>query len=492
MEKPEASGVQPQAGKTAWAGRFTAGPDALAQRFTASIGFDQRLAEVDIRGSIAHAEMLGHCGIIDRADADAIVAGLTELLDDVKAGKVEWDLADEDIHMNVERRLAERIGEAAGRLHTARSRNDQVATDTRLWLREQIDCLLQEIGAMQETLLGLAEKHIDAILPGYTHTQHAQPVLLAHHLLAYFWMLDRDRERLGQCRARVNVMPLGSGALAGTPHPIDRQFVADRLGFEAISENSMDAVADRDFAIETVADTSLVMMHLSRLCNELVLWQAREFSFIMMDDSMTTGSSIMPQKKNPDIAELVRGKSGRVYGDLIAILTVMKGLPLTYNSDMQEDKEQLFDAVDTARACLAVVTRLLQTTTFRTDRMESALNGDYSTATDLADWLTRKGMPFREAHHLVGSLVQHAEQVGISLESLSEADLCEVSSILDSDALRCLQPRESAAARLSHGGTGADRVREQIERAHLKVEQSWQETHGRVGALPQHPSLPLP
>lgn len=467
MEKPDPT----PAPKKAWGGRFSSGADKLAEGFTASISFDRRLAEVDIRGSIAHAEMLGRCGIITAVDSTILVDGLKALLVDVQAGKVAWDPADEDIHMNVERRLYERVGDVAGRLHTARSRNDQVATDTRLWLREQLDDTLQQIKTFQETLVSLAEQHLGAILPGYTHTQHAQPVLLSHHLLAYFWMMARDHERLAQCRKRVNVLPLGAGALAGTPHPIDRSFVAERLGFDSVAENSMDAVSDRDFAIEAAADFALLMMHLSRLANEMVLWQSREFSFVMMDDSMTTGSSIMPQKKNPDVAELVRGKTGRVYGDLVSLLTTMKALPLTYNSDMQEDKERLFDSVDTVRACLAVMNRLLQTSTFRTDRMEEAIRGDYSTATDLADTLAKTGVPFREAHEIVGKLIGQAEQLGKPLESLSEADLKLVSPLLGQDALGRLQPRASAEARLSYGGTASLQVKEQIERARKILEE---------------------
>ncbi|MDQ2731991.1 MAG: argininosuccinate lyase [Armatimonadota bacterium] len=463
--------------KKAWGGRFITGADKLAEGFTASISFDQRLAEVDIRGSIAHAQMLGHCGIITKTDSATLVEGLESLLVDVQAGRVTWNPADEDIHMNVERRLFERVGDVAGRLHTARSRNDQVATDTRLWLREQLDAMLQEIATFQETLLTLAEEHLEALLPGLTHTQHAQPVLLSHHFMAYFWMLARDYERLAECQKRVNVLPLGAGALAGTPHPIDRHFVAKRLGFDSVAENSMDAVSDRDFAIETTADIALLMMHLSRLANELVLWQSREFSFVMMDDSMTTGSSIMPQKKNPDVAEIVRGKSGRVYGDLVSLLTTMKALPLTYNSDMQEDKERLFDAVDTVRACLAVMNRLLQTSVFRTDRMEAAIRGDYSTATDLADTLAKRGVPFREAHEIVGKLIGQAEQLGKPLENLTEADLKLVSPLLEQDALGCLQPRASAEARLSYGGTATSQVREQLERARSTLDKAWLQTH---------------
>ncbi|HET6385887.1 MAG TPA: argininosuccinate lyase [Armatimonadota bacterium] len=470
----------PGSARKAWAGEHDAPVDAMAEQFTASIGFDQRLADVDIRGSLAHAEMLGHCGIISQEDAASLRRGLENLRAAVARGEIEWDLSAEDIHMNVERKLYERIGEVAGRLHTARSRNDQVATDTRLWLRDQIDATLMEICALQQTLIQLAEEHLDAILPGYTHTQHAQPVLLAHHLLAYFWMLDRDRERLMECRTRVNTLPLGSGALAGTPHPIDRHFVAERLGFNRVAENSMDAVSDRDFAIEAVFGASMVMTHLSRLCGELVLWQSREFSFIMMDDSMTTGSSIMPQKKNPDVAELTRGKAGRVYGDLMALLTVMKALPLTYNSDMQEDKERLFDAVDTERVCLRVVNQLLRTTRFRTEKMENAIRGDFSTATDLADWLTaRCGLPFREAHGVVRDLVRLVEQTGKTLEELRSEDLQTVSLLLDDDALHRIQPRASVAARVSFGGTAPDLVTGQLDLAKERLEQSWQSLPGR-------------
>lgn len=456
-----------------WGGRFSEPAEEIARRFTASIGFDQRLASVDIIGSMAHARMLGRCGIISEADSKSIVDGLAQLLEEVRSGAVSWDIAAEDIHMNVEQRLRERIGEVAGRLHTARSRNDQVATDTRLWLRGEIDALFVEVGGLQRTLLDLSERRRATVIPGYTHTQHAQPVLLSHHLLAYFWMLERDVERLTECRRRVNVLPLGSAALAGTPHPIDRSMLARELGFDEVAPNSMDAVSDRDFAIEAIADASLIMTHLSRLCNELVLWQSREFGFVMMADSMTTGSSIMPQKKNPDVAELVRGKTGRVYGDLVALLTVMKGLPLTYNSDMQEDKERLFDAIDTVRSCIRVVDRLLQTTRFEEERMGRAVRGDASTATDLADALVRRGLPFRQAHEIVGRIVKEGERRGIPIEEWSLEDLQSFYPELEEKERACLRPESSVAARVSYGGAAPERVAEQLALARDRWESRW-------------------
>ena len=368
--------------------------------------------------------------------------------------------------MAVESLLTERLGPVAGKLHTARSRNDQVATDLRLYVREAIDGLREQIGAVQATLIGLAEAHLDTLLPGMTHLQHAQPVRLAHHLLAYFWMLARDKERLTEARARVNVLPLGAGALAGTTFPINRQRVAELLGFDGVIPNSLDAVSDRDFAIETVSALALVMLHLSRLSEELILWNSPEFGWVVMGDNVTTGSSIMPQKKNPDVAELVRGKTGRVYGDLTALLTLMKGLPLAYNKDMQEDKESVFDALDTVQLCLSVLNTLLQNTEFKTEKMAAALRGDFSTATDLADYLVRQSLPFRQAHEVVGKIVGDCVRRGVVLEDLTEEELAAASPLFAGvNAAKLVSPRGSADARSAFGGTGRDAVVLQLEQA---------------------------
>ena len=449
-----------------WAGRFAQETDAQVHQFNASLRFDRRLWPVDIQGSIAHVKMLGECGIIDVSEAETIASGLETLATDLHSGAAELNPDAEDVHMATETLLTERLGPVAGKLHTARSRNDQVATDIRLYVREAIDEIQEQIGAFQETLVTQAEEHLDTLLPGMTHLQHAQPVRLAHHLLAYFWMLARDSERLSQARARVNILPLGAGALAGTTFPINRQRVADLLGFAGVADNSLDAVSDRDFAIETVADLALLMMHLSRLCEELILWNSPEFGWVEMGDNVTTGSSIMPQKKNPDVAELVRGKTGRVYGDLLALLTVMKGLPLAYNKDMQEDKESLFDALDTAQVCLSVMNTLLQNTAFNTKRMAASLHGDFSTATDLADYLVRQGLPFRQAHEVVGKIVGDCIRQGRALEDLTRDELTAASPLFaEADPSALAGPRGSADARQAFGGTGRNAVIAQIDRA---------------------------
>ena len=453
-----------------WAGRFAQDTDALVHQFNASLAFDQRLWPYDIEGSIAHVKMLGECGIIAREDAQAIAAGLEALAADLHSGVAALDPAAEDVHMAVEALLTARLGPVAGTLHTARSRNDQVATDLRLYVREAIDGLRGRVADVQETLITHAEAHLDTLLPGMTHLQHAQPVRLAHHLLAYFWMLARDDERLAESRGRVNVLPLGAGALAGTTFPIDRRRVADLLTFAGIADNSLDAVSDRDFAIETVSAVALVMMHLSRLCEELILWNSPEFGWVEMGDNVTTGSSIMPQKKNPDVAELVRGKTGRVYGDLMGLLTVMKGLPLAYNKDMQEDKEALFDALDTAHVSLSVLNTLLRNTTFRAEQMAAALRGDFSTATDLADFLVRRGLPFRQAHAVIGKIVGDCVRTGRVLEDLTHDDLIAASALFaDADPAALVSPRGSADARDAFGGTGRGAVALQLERAKLRL-----------------------
>ena len=446
-----------------WGGRFEGGPDAAIARFTQSLPFDQRMAAQDVRGSLAHVRMLGRVGVIPAEEAARIVAGLETIAGEIAAGVVIEGA--EDIHTWVEQRLRERIGPLAGKLHTARSRNDQVATDTRLYLREAADELAAGLREFQGALLQQAEAHQTTVLPGYTHMQHAQPVLLAHHLLAYFWMLQRDRDRLADWRRRMNVLPLGCAALAGTPYPVDREFVAGELDFEAVSENSMDAIADRDFVVELAAVLALAQTHLSRLAEEFVLWATREFGFLRLADSVATGSSIMPQKKNLDVAELVRGKSGRVIGNLTALLTTLKGLPLTYNSDLQEDKERIFDSLDTVIGCLAALTTMLQGCEFDAERMRAATAGDFSTATDLADYLALRGMPFREAHEVVGRLVLWCERQGRVLESLTVEELADFSAEFAGAPADLASVEHSVRARTSHGGTAPEQVAAQLAAA---------------------------
>jgi argininosuccinate lyase len=457
-----------------WGGRFEGETDALIAQLNDSMAFDSRMWRQDIAGSIAHAAMLGSTGIITNGESAELVDGLESLQADIESGTRGLPADAEDVHTAIEGLLRERLGAVAGKLHTARSRNDQVATDVRLYLREAIDSIRAETTALQETLLLLAEKEIDTVLPGYTHMQHAQPIVLAHHLLAYFWMLDRDRERLTDVRKRVNRSPLGAGAMAGTGFPIDRGQTAEALGFEQILENSMDAVSDRDFAIEFLAAASILMMHLSRLAEEIVLWNSPEFHFVTLDDAVTTGSSIMPQKKNPDVAELARGKTGRVYGDLISLLTLLKGLPLSYNKDMQEDKEPLFDAIDTLRLVIPAMQKTLSTATFDRARMAQALHGDFSTATDLADHLVRQGMPFRDAHDIVGGIVRRCIDRKIALEDLTAEILAEWEPTLANsaaEAIEALSVLASVSSRTSRGGTAPSEVRKQWERAKARLEQ---------------------
>lgn len=451
-----------------WSGRFSKETSALVDAFNASIGFDSRLWEHDIRGSIAHAKMLGRAGIIPEEDAGKIVTGLGSIAADIREGSVEFDVSAEDIHMNIEKLLHERIGEVAGRLHTARSRNDQVALDLRMFIKAETRNIDAAIRGLQQTLIGIAEENISALMPGYTHLQHAQPVTLAHHLLAYIWMLQRDRERFADCYKRTDILPLGSGAMAGTSYPLDRQFVAEQLGFAYVSENSMDAVSDRDFVVEFLGAGSILGMHISRFAEEIIIWNTREFGFIELDDSMATGSSIMPQKKNPDVAELLRGKTGRLYGNLVAVLTVLKGLPLTYNKDLQEDKEPVFDTVDTLVQCLGVLQALLDSTEFRKDRMEQALDGDFSTATDLADFLVRKGAPFRSAHEIVGRIVGYCIQNGKSPGDLNTAELNGFSEHFDAGV--ALSPRKSVEGRDVPGSTAPNRIQDQITAAKKAIE----------------------
>ena len=452
-----------------WAGRFTEPTDALVERFTQSVSFDRRLAKHDIRGSIAHATMLAETGVLSTGDGDAIVAGLEGILADIEAGAFEWRMSLEDVHMNVESALTDRIGDAGKRLHTGRSRNDQVATGVRLFVREALDDIVGAISGLQGAILSIAEREADTVLPGFTHLQPAQPVTFGHHMLAWFEMLQRDAERFTDCRVRVNRMPLGAAALAGTPYPIDRAMTARLLGFDGLCENSLDAVSDRDFAIEFVSACALAMMHLSRMSEELVLWVSAPFSFVELGDAYCTGSSIMPQKKNPDVPELVRGKSARVIGHLCALLVLMKGQPLAYNRDNQEDKEPLFDTVDTVTDCLRVFAGMLGTLECRRERMREAARLGYMTATDLADYLVRRAVPFRDAHEAVGRAVRSAVETGRDLSEMSLDELREFSPVIESDVFEVLTLEGSVAARNHPGGTAPAQVRAAIARARERL-----------------------
>jgi len=452
-----------------WSGRFKQPVDERVKRFTASVGFDHRLAVHDIAGSLAHARMLAACGILARKDLTAIERGLALIRKEVVAGRFAWSLDAEDVHLNIERRLTALVGEPGKRLHTARSRNDQVATDLRLWLRDEIDAIQAEVRNLAKALLGQASRHAALIMPGFTHLQVAQPVTFGHHLLAYVEMLERDRERLAQCRSRVNRLPLGAAALAGTSFAIDRERVARELGFEGLCENSLDAVSDRDFAIEFCAAASLVMVHLSRLAEELVLWSSPRFGFVRLPERYCTGSSIMPQKRNPDVPELVRGKSARVFGSLVALLALMKGQPLAYNKDNQEDKEPLFDAVDTVKDCLAVFAGLVAELKPVPKAMRAAVLEGHATATDLADYLVRKGLPFRDAHEIVARAVREAERAGVDLAALPLAKLRTFSAKIGSDIRGVLTPEGSVAARGHAGGTAPAQVRKAIARARKRL-----------------------
>ncbi|PAU88099.1 argininosuccinate lyase [Pseudomonas sp. WN033] len=441
-----------------WGGRFSEPVDAFVARFTASVDFDQRLYKHDIQGSIAHATMLCKVGVLSEAERDAIIDGLTEIQAEIEAGQFDWRVDLEDVHMNIEARLTARIGITGKKLHTGRSRNDQVATDIRLWLREEIDAIVAELERLQRGLLDQAEQHAAVIMPGFTHLQTAQPVTFGHHLLAWFEMLQRDRERLQDCRKRVNRMPLGSAALAGTTYPIDRSITCELLGFEAVSGNSLDGVSDRDFAIEFCAAAALAMMHLSRFSEELVLWTSAQFNFIELPDRFCTGSSIMPQKKNPDVPELVRGKSGRVYGHLMGLLTLMKSQPLAYNKDNQEDKEPLFDAVDTLRDSLRAFADMIPAIKPRVDVMREAARRGFSTATDLADYLVRKGIPFRDCHEIVGHAVKYGVDSGKDLAEMSLDELRRFSDQIGEDVFEVLTLEGSVNARDHIGGTAPAQV----------------------------------
>jgi len=452
-----------------WSGRFRAPVAERVKRFTASVDFDRRLAQHDIAGSVAHARMLAAARIISKADLHAIERGLARIRREIRSGRFAWSLDAEDVHLNIERRLTALAGEAGKRLHTARSRNDQVATDLRLWLRDEIDAIDECLVALLRTLITQAERHAALVMPGFTHLQVAQPVTFGHHLLAYVAMLERDRARLAECRVRVNQLPLGAAALAGTSFPIDRARVARELGFQGIAENSLDAVSDRDFAIEFCACAALAMVHLSRLAEELVLWSNPRFGFVRLPENYCTGSSIMPQKKNPDVPELVRGKSGRVIGSLVALLTLMKAQPLAYNKDNQEDKEPLFDAVDTLRDSLAVFAGLVAGLAPVPRAMRAALAEGHATATDLADYLVRKGVPFRDAHEIVARAVREAENRGSDLARLPLATLKRFSPHIGAEVRKVLSPEGSVASRRHAGGTAPVQVRKAAARARKRL-----------------------
>jgi argininosuccinate lyase len=448
-----------------WGGRFAAGPDAIMEAINASIGFDKRLAKQDIDGSRAHAAMLAATGILSDSDAEAIREGLLTVLSEIEAGTFQFSTALEDIHMNVEARLKEVIGEPAGRLHTGRSRNDQVATDFKLWVRDQIDAAIAGLEALMRALLVQAEAGADWVMPGFTHLQTAQPVTWGHHMMAYVEMFARDRSRLIDARARMNECPLGAAALAGTSFPIDREMTARALGFDRPAANSLDAVSDRDFALEFLAAASICAMHLSRFAEELVIWSSAQFRFVRLSDRFSTGSSIMPQKKNPDAAELIRAKIGRIFGANVALMTVMKGLPLAYSKDMQEDKEQVFDAADNLMLALAAMEGMVRDMSANREALEAAAGSGFSTATDLADWLVRVlGLPFREAHHVTGSLVAMAEAGGVDLPDLSLDQMRSVHPGITADIFEVLGVHNSVASRTSYGGTAPAQVRAQIAR----------------------------
>ncbi|WP_413627043.1 argininosuccinate lyase [Fructilactobacillus vespulae] len=455
--------------KKLWGGRFQQPTDELVDQYGASIPFDYLMAEEDIQGSLAHVKMLSKTGILTEKDVAAITAGLKQILADLKQGKIEFSVENEDIHMNIESILTERIGPVAGKLHTARSRNDQVATDFHLYLKKRIPQVITEINNLQTELVKMAEKNIDVIMPGYTHLQHAQPIAYSHYLLAYFEMLQRDKERFEFNQKHTDISPLGAAALAGTTFPIDREFTAQELGFQDVYNNSLDAVSDRDFALEFLSNSSILMMHLSRFCEEISMWVSYEFNYLELSDAYTTGSSIMPQKKNPDMVELIRGKSGRIYGDLLGLLTTMKGLPLAYNKDLQEDKEGTFDAVKTIIPALKIFTGMLSTLKVNQEKMKHSTENDFSNATELADYLATKGMPFRQAHAVVGELVLKGIQTGKNLQDFSLAELQKSSELITDDVYHDLKSEVAVDRRNSYGGTGFKQVKQQIENAKQKI-----------------------
>ena len=446
-----------------WGGRFTKSTDSFTDHFHSSISFDQRMYKEDITGSIAHAAMLGKQGVISMEDSELLQKTLKELLTDIEAGKVEFDEKAEDIHMNIETLLIERIGDVGKRLHTGRSRNDQVALDIRMYNREQIKDIKALLLKLIEALNTIAENNVNTIMPGYTHLQRAQPVTLAHHVLAYCEMFKRDVDRLGDTYRRTSVMPLGSGALAATTYPLDRQAVCDALGFDSITLDSMDGVSDRDFCIDLLSALSVIMMHLSRFCEEIILWSSHEFKFVELDDAYSTGSSIMPQKKNPDMAELIRGKTGRVYGHLMGMLTMMKGLPLAYNKDMQEDKEAVFDSIDTVKMCLPVFTNMIKTAVFNKTNMYKAAKGGFTNATDAADWLVKKGVPFRDAHAILGHLVLYCINNDKGLEDLTLDEFRAISPVFDESVYEAISVEKCVEARSIPGGPSPEYIKKLIE-----------------------------
>lgn len=455
-----------------WGGRFQKSTDKKVDDFNSSIRFDKRMYKQDIKGSIAHAKMLGKQGIIPQADSDAIVDELKNILTDIENGKVEFLIDAEDIHMNIEKLLTDRIGDAGKRLHTGRSRNDQVALDIRMYLMDETAQIKEMLIHTLSVLTSLAKEHTETIMPGYTHLQKAQPITFAHHLMAYFEMFKRDYQRLEDCRKRTNIMPLGSGALAGTTYPLDREFVARELGFDDVTMNSLDGVSDRDFVIELASCLSMIMMHLSRFCEELILWSSHEFAFVEMDDAFSTGSSIMPQKKNPDVAELIRGKTGRVYGHLMGLLTTMKGIPLAYNKDMQEDKEPIFDSIDTVKLCLPVFCDMLATMTVKKDNMLQGSKGGFTNATDVADYLVKKGLPFREAHSIVGQMVYYAVTNNKNLDEFTPEEFAKFSDIIGDDIYDAISMETCVNDRKIIGGPAKATVENAIAKAEKFIEES--------------------
>lgn len=447
-----------------WDGRFKKSTDAIVDDFNSSVRFDCRMYKQDIKGSMAHVKMLGKCGIIPVEDSELIYENLVSILEDIENNRVEFEIDAEDIHMNIEKILISRIGDVGKKLHTGRSRNDQVALDIRMYLRDEVLVIKKMINELIDVLLRLSEDNLNTIMPGYTHLQRAQPITLAHHLMAYAQMLARDGERLSDAYKRINVMPLGSGALAGTTYPIDRNMVARELGFDAITENSLDGVSDRDFVLELASDLAILMMHMSRFSEEIILWCSHEFLFIELDDAYSTGSSIMPQKKNPDIAELVRGKTGRVYGSLMALFTVMKGLPLAYNKDMQEDKEAIFNSIDTVKMCLPVFTRMIETMKIRGDKMLEAVGSGFTNATDIADYLVKKGVPFRESHGITGKIVAYCIERGKAIEDMDIAELKSFSVNFEPDVYGAISPEACVNGRNLPGGPAAETVKASIQK----------------------------
>ena len=451
--------------KKLWGGRFEASLEEWVEEFGASIRFDQKLAKYDIKGSLAHVQMLGATGVISLEEAQSIQAGLEELLNDYEAGKLVFDIRNEDIHMNIESLLTEKIGSVAGKLHTARSRNDQVATDMHLYLKDTLFQVVDKLTNLRQTLVNLAQEHIETVMPGYTHLQHAQPISFAQHMLAYYNMFSRDSERFAFNIQHTDISPLGAAALAGTTFPIDRQLTSDLMGFAHPYTNSLDAVSDRDFILEFLSNASILMMHMSRLCEEIINWCSHEYKFVTLSDTFSTGSSIMPQKKNPDMAELIRGKTGRVYGNLVGMLTVMKSLPLTYNKDLQEDKEGMFDSAETILVSIDILAGMLQSMTVHKERMAQSTEKDFSNATELADYLASKGLPFRQAHEIVGKLVLECSKAGYYLQDVPLERYQEISSIIGPDIYTALESQTAVSRRNSLGGTGFESIRWQIQQA---------------------------